>query len=537
MVRKNVKRRGLWLIAGLVMTTMIIVGTVAVGIASTPASSDIILVLDEDAAEFQYGDIVQTISVGEAGCDVTADSSDGPIMLLDGAIYTKDGSWVSDEAVGLHKHSTHRAIGVNSEGDGSCGLIESFTSDSIEESPSDTTETDTTDTSEALTLRLGSAPGEQMIESVDFDFESKLNTRVRVDFLVGDSVVFTEYYDLPDDAIETTGGSRLSSRVEAPQDPGNVGTLFDGIRISADTRKLALSGGASWDDPGAYRTVFHLTEGIPEVSIDATTNGTDGDGILVGEPITWDYLVTNTGDVALIDIDVTDVPLGTIACDSTALAVGASTNCSLSGFAEAGQFDNTGTVTATSPLGVPVEASDSSSYVGLLGCGDSDSNGGPGFEDDPLGFFLNGPTKDEAECGAAVNITTSNTTDSGGEQSVNIAPPAGFMWNGVTGLVTIEWDIEVPTNDGVARTVQQLIAGDPLSEIVVPWCEQAVGIAMSGSGSFYELDPVTTYPTATGSGDTCLVKQTTSTVEVGGDVFTQTTEVFYIWADPRLVRK
>jgi len=503
------------------MTTMIIVSTVAVGIASTPPGSDIVLVLDDDTSEFQYGDMTQAISVDGSACNVTDDSLDGPIMTMSGAIYTKTGSWVSDGVVGID----HDGLGVNSTTSGGreiCGLIDSL--DAV--------------TSDALTMSLGTAADGQMIESIDFDLDSKFEARVRMDFLDDGAVAFTEYYDLPDDASEINDAARHhgSLSLNVPQDPSNTGSLFDGVRISMDSRKIAVTGGIAWEDPSMHRTVFHLTEGLPGVSIDATTNGADGESFLVGEPITWSYLVTNTGDTPLIDIEVTDVPLGTISCDATELAIGSSTNCSLSGSAEAGLFENTGTVTATSPGGISAEASDSSSYYGLLGCGDSDSNGGPGFADDPLAEYYNGPTKGDAECGAAVAITTTNTTGSGGEQTVDIAAPPGFTWDGVTGLVTIQWDIEVPTDDGIARTLQQLILGDPGSEIVIPWCEQAIGIAMSGGGWSYELDPVTTYPTATGSGDTCLVSQNTTTVDVGGDVFTQTTEVFYIWNDPRLIR-
>lgn len=528
MARRSNRRRGYWLITGLIMTTMIIVGTVAVGFASTTPSSDIVLVLDDDTSQFQYGDMTQAISVDTSACDVTGDSLDGPIMTLSGAIYTKAGSFVSDGVVGFD----HDGLGVNSvtkSGKEICGLIDSLDSD----------------TSDALTMSLGTAADGQMIESIDFDLDSKHEVGVHVDFLDDGAVVFTEYYDLPGDASEVNDDPHYhgSLTLNVPQDPANIGSLFDGVRISIgstdiawESRKIAVTGGAAWEDPSMHRTVFHLTEAIPGVSIDATTNGTDGDSFLVGEPITWSYLVTNTGDTPLVDIGVADVPLGTIACDATELAIGASTTCSLSGSAEAGLFENTGTVTATSPGGVATEASDSSSYYGLLGCGDSDSNGGPGFEDDPLGAFYNGPTKGDAECGAAVAVTTTNETGSGGDQIVDVEAPPGFVWDGVTGLVTIQWDIEVPTSSGVERTLQQLVLGDPLSEIVVPWCEQAIGTTVSSDGWSYELDPVTTYPTATGSGDTCLVSQNTTTVGIGGDVFTQTTEVFYIWNDPRLLR-
>ena len=524
MVRAGMKRRGYWLVAGLLMAATMVIGTVAVGFALTPASDEIVLVMDEDASEFQYGDIVQEISAEKRVCEATPDSTDGPIMVVSGAIYTTSGSWVSDEAVGYHNHADHRGLGVESDADTSCGLIESLTDD----------------TSEALTLSIGSAPDGQLIESVSFDFEAVLDTRMRIDYLDGNSVLFTEYYDLPDDATDVNYGPRdhTAVRLDAPQNPDNVGTLFDGVRISMDDKKATLSGGASWDDPGAHRTVFHLTEATPEISIDSTTNGTDGASIFIGHPVTWSNLVTNTGPVALLDIEVVDTALGTIPCLVSDLLPGESTTCSIDGVAEAGEFVNEATVSGTSPGGVVAAATDTSSYIGILDCGDADTNGGPGFEDDPLGTFYNGPTKDDSPCGAAIDIDTSNTTGSGGEQLVSVVPAAGFSWDGATGLVTIQWDIEELTLDGVGRTSQRLIEGDPLSDVVVPWCEAAIGIVQASAPDWwYELDPIAPYPDATGLGDTCLVKQSTTTVDVSGTVYTQTTEVFYIWNDPILSRR
>lgn len=512
-------RRSLWIVVGLAMATMIVVGSVAVGFALTPAATEIVFVYDDTATEFRYGDVTQTISLDDTECDVTEDSLDGPIMSISGAVYTKTGDWVSDEVVGVH----HIGLGVNTISTGgrtNCGLINSLNAD----------------TTDALTLDLGSAADEQMIESVDFDFDALPNSVVRIDYLDDGSVMFTEFYELPADASEVNEipGAHGSQIVNAPQDPANIGTLFDGVRISMDTGRMELQGGGEWEDPATHRTVFHLVEATPEISIDSTTNGTDGAEILVGEPVAWSNLVTNTGSVSLHDVEVTDSELGTIACLATDLAPGESTTCSADGVAAAGEFMNEATATGMSPGGVVAMASDTSSYFGILGCGDSQTTGGPDFEDDPLGAFYNGPTKGDAECGAAVDLTT-DTTDDG--QIVNVAPPAGSEWDGVTGLITIEWDVEEPTDDGIARTMQQLIEGDPLSNIIVPWCEDAVGIVEGDAPDWwYELDPDTTYPTATGDGDTCLVKQTTTVVEFGGEVFTQTTEVFYLWDDPLLGR-
>ena len=84
---------------------------------------------------------------------------------------------------------------------------------------------------------------------------------------------------------------------------------------------------------------------------------------------------------------------------------------------------------------------------------------------------------------------------------------------------------------------------------MIPWCLDVVSVGLyvhpvDGPQWYYGLDPSTAlYPTATGGdalgiggGDACLISQSTSTVGVGGDVKTQTVEIFYIWNDPIFVR-
>jgi hypothetical protein len=183
--------------------------------------------------------------------------------------------------------------------------------------------------------------------------------------------------------------------------------------------------------------------------------------------------------------------------------------------------------------------------IPALACGESTDDGGPDLTDNPLAAFYVGPHKDGSPCAVPVEMLTTNVP--GTEQTVIVGPPEGLSWHGVTGVVTIEWDIELPTLDGIERTNQRLIIGDPLSDVVIPWCEEAVGIAPDGGGDwFYQLSLDVPYEHATGSGDVCLIKQTTvvhdfdvdgdGTIEIG-EMVTQTTEVFYIWNDPMWVRK
>src|SRR5439155_14792939 len=89
----------------------------------------------------------------------------------------------------------------------------------------------------------------------------------------------------------------------------------------------------------------------PKIAIVKTTNGTDSDSprgpfIRVGSPVKWSYDVTNTGNVPLRDVTVTDSdPSLVVSCDTTTLAAGSAMRCLASGTAAVGQYENTGSVT------------------------------------------------------------------------------------------------------------------------------------------------------------------------------------------------
>ncbi|MFV0257111.1 MAG: DUF5979 domain-containing protein, partial [Acidimicrobiales bacterium] len=103
----------------------------------------------------------------------------------------------------------------------------------------------------------------------------------------------------------------------------------------------------------------------PQLSIDKVTNGSDGPTLLAGTPITWTYTVTNTGNVTITGVSVTDDQGVTVSCDTDTLAPGASTTCEGTGSATAGAYTNIGSVSGTDPAGQPVTpATDDSSYFG-----------------------------------------------------------------------------------------------------------------------------------------------------------------------------
>jgi uncharacterized repeat protein (TIGR01451 family) len=106
----------------------------------------------------------------------------------------------------------------------------------------------------------------------------------------------------------------------------------------------------------------------PAIQIKKSTNGEDADNapgptIVVGSPVTWQYVVTNTGTIPLTNVAVADNMNVAVTCPGTTLAVQQSMTCSGSGAAVAGQYSNVGTATASSTSGA-VTDSDASHYFG-----------------------------------------------------------------------------------------------------------------------------------------------------------------------------
>ena len=123
--------------------------------------------------------------------------------------------------------------------------------------------------------------------------------------------------------------------------------------------------------PGTALQTFSDTCQVvgPAVEIEKYTNGDDansapGPSIVVGEPVTWTYVVKNTGTVALNGVTVTDDKGVSVSCPATTLAPSQSMTCTGAGVATVGQYRNVGTVTATSTTGT-VTDSDASHYLGV----------------------------------------------------------------------------------------------------------------------------------------------------------------------------
>ena len=107
----------------------------------------------------------------------------------------------------------------------------------------------------------------------------------------------------------------------------------------------------------------------PIISLQKATNGVGADAVVdavvlnVGDPVTWTYEINNTGNVPLVNINLTDNQEGQITCPFTTLAVGASMTCTQNGIAVVGNYENIAIVTGVAPSGQVVDDNDPSHYV------------------------------------------------------------------------------------------------------------------------------------------------------------------------------
>ena len=134
-------------------------------------------------------------------------------------------------------------------------------------------------------------------------------------------------------------------------------------------------------DPVSDSDPSHYFGSCGDIDIEKYTNEEDADivpGPIVaeGSTVTWKYVVTNTGNVDLINVVVVDdqgVTLGEPAesiTDNDVLEVGETWTYEATGTASCGQYANLATVTADQPAGDSVSDADPSHYFGS--CGDID---------------------------------------------------------------------------------------------------------------------------------------------------------------------
>ena len=147
-----------------------------------------------------------------------------------------------------------------------------------------------------------------------------------------------------------------------------IGTATAGqyANVVEATGSYAINGGGTVSDTDPS----HYFGSDPAIDIEKSTNGVDADSptgpvLTLGQTVNWEYVVTNTGNVQLTGISVTDDQPGvTVDCSGvTTLAPSASMTCTATGTAVVGQYANIGSVTGNPAVGSQVSDTDPSHYI------------------------------------------------------------------------------------------------------------------------------------------------------------------------------
>ena len=205
---------------------------------------------------------------------------------------------------------------------------------------------------------------------------------------VGDTVTWTY-------VVTATGNLRLSD-VVLTDDKGEVFVFVDGdtnndtfldltetwtyvgstTAVAGQYENVAtVTGKDFFKDDSSDTDPSHYFGVVSDIDIEKSTNGEDADtpsgpAVRVGDSVTWTYVVTNPGDTSLADVVVTDdqgvVPMyvdGDTNGDDL-LDPDETWTYEATDVVVAGQYANTGEVTATDLFETSIQATDPSHYIG-----------------------------------------------------------------------------------------------------------------------------------------------------------------------------
>ena len=153
---------------------------------------------------------------------------------------------------------------------------------------------------------------------------------------------------------------------------------------------------ATDSDPSHYFGEEETPPPVVSVDVEKATMGEDADDpagptLTVGDPVTWTYVVTNTGEAPLTGVTVVDDQGVVVTCPKSTLDPGESMTCTGSGIAVAGPYVNLATVTATGPEAVEATDTDPSHYFGEEEPPPDDEGCTPGYwKNHPASWELTG---------------------------------------------------------------------------------------------------------------------------------------------------
>ncbi len=338
----------------------------------------------------------------------------------------------------------------------------------------------------------------------DEDLDNAIGSAVTVDVLVNDSAglvpstvrILTPGTNVPVTSLVVDGEGTWS--VDATTGAVTFTPLSTFLGDPAPVEYRAANG---FGDTAEATVTITYVAAVPAISLVKSVASIDlgADGVLgAGDEITYAFTVTNTGNVALSDVTVTDV-VATMDGGPIALAVGASDSTTFTATYEvtaadvtAGGVENTATATGTPPSGPDVtDVSDT----------------GTGVDGDPV------TTPESTETESPLGVNPNDDTDpSDDPTTVRILPSAvddEDLDNAIGSAVTV--DVLVNDSAGlVPSTVRILTPGTnvPVTSLVVDGEGTWSVDATTGAVTFTPLstflgDPAPVeYRAANGFGDT-----------------------------------
>ncbi len=262
--------------------------------------------------------------------------------------------------------------------------------------------------------------------------------------------------------------------------------------------------------PGLQDPGIELVKTVGQASFDAA-----------GDVLTYTLTATNTGDVTLTGVTITDARLGALTCvpaQPATLAPGAALACSgsytvLQGDVDAGSVLNTGSVTGNPPTGDPVTGTDSETVPGVQDPGIELVKTAAEADFDAVGDVLH-YTLTATNTGD-VTLTEVTITDAklgaltcAPTQPATLAPDDELVCNGT--YTVVQGDLDVgnvantasvtatpPTGDPVTDTAEADVPADPNPEIGL--------VKVATESSFDAVGDVLHYTlTATNTGNVTL---------------------------------
>ncbi len=184
------------------------------------------------------------------------------------------------------------------------------------------------------------------------------------------------------------------------------GTPPTGPAVTDLSDEATQGSGAGNDDPtvtplGQSASISVIkTAGTPTVNLGANATLTD-----VNDTITYSFNVTNTGNVTLTTVGVTDTKVASISCPATSLAPAASTTCTgtytlVLADINTGSVTNQATASGTPPIGSPVTDLSDEATPGS-GVGNDDPTVTPLNQSASIGVVKTATFNDENSDGSA----------------------------------------------------------------------------------------------------------------------------------------